>query len=215
MESRNIYVFLGLFSNFTGLLANFPLGLDNTVPDQHPVPNTFNHHAIAPPQLPTTPVIPTTCSQLPLEKITHLMLRDLPGYANRVTQRARRLKRQGETYSYILVAGKAEFQPLPLNPQPTSRLPHHQESPDIEQVFFTTLERRYTAKTAIEMQQYHWLLLTKTPEGWYQVSMRSQTGSYPSRPNQILAPLRDSSQGVVGEAVNLWLRDCRANSVKF
>lgn len=155
------------------------------------------------------------CSQKSLEQMITLMMRDLPGYANRVGQRARRLKRQGDTFSYILVAGKEDFQPLPLNPNPTSNLPDALESPDVRQVFFTTLERRYTANKPVEMQQYHWLLLTQTNDGWYKVSMRSQIGSYRSQIARNMSPIRDSSDGVIGEGVNIWLRDCRSNSIKI
>ena len=42
-------------------------------------------------------------------------MRDLPSYANRASQRARRLQRKTDVYSYMSVAGKPDFTPLPLN----------------------------------------------------------------------------------------------------
>ena len=42
-----------------------------------------------------------------IETLTTLLLRDLPHYANRGSQRARRLSRQADVYSYMVVAGRA------------------------------------------------------------------------------------------------------------
>ncbi|PAX58492.1 hypothetical protein CK510_07180 [Brunnivagina elsteri CCALA 953] len=141
-------------------------------------------------------------------------MRDLPSYANRASQRARRLTRRGDTFSYTIAAGKPEFQPLPLNPSTTSSDTTKTLSEGIEQVFFTTLERQYTAGKSVELQQFHWLLLTKTGSGWRKVMMFSQIGSFPVT-KQPLSPPRESSNGVVAQAVDVWLRDCQAGSVKI
>jgi hypothetical protein len=42
------------------------------------------------------------------------MLRDLPSYANRTSQRARHLNRTTDISSYMLLAGRPEFAPLKL-----------------------------------------------------------------------------------------------------
>jgi hypothetical protein len=152
------------------------------------------------------------CSQQNLETLTTNLLRDLPNYANRSSQRARRLSRKGDVFSYFIFAGKPDFTPLPLNPYGMSANPVKSVDDRIEQVFFTTLERQYTAGKAIELQQFHRLLLTQTNSGWKKVMMFTKTGTYPA--NQISTPLRESSDGVVGKAVDIWLRDCEAGSTK-
>ncbi|WP_245911904.1 hypothetical protein [Brunnivagina elsteri] len=156
----------------------------------------------------------TYCSEQKIESVTTYLLRDLPSYANRASQRARRLTRRGDTFSYTIAAGKPEFQPLPLNPSTTSSDTTKTLSEGIEQVFFTTLERQYTAGKSVELQQFHWLLLTKTGSGWRKVMMFSQIGSFPVT-KQPLSPPRESSNGVVAQAVDVWLRDCQAGSVKI
>ncbi len=153
------------------------------------------------------------CSQQSLELITTNLLRDLPNYANRASQRARRLTRRGETFSYMLAAGKPEFKPLPLNPNVTSEDTTKTLSSGVEQIFFTTLERQYIGNLAVELQEFHWLLLTKTSGGWRKVMMFTQTGSFPVS-KQVPSPPRDSSDGVVAQAVDTWLRDCQAGSIR-
>lgn len=153
------------------------------------------------------------CSQQNLELITTNLMRDLPSYANRAAQRARRLTRIGETFGYMLTAGRPEFKPLPLNPNVTSENTAKTLSEGVEQIFFTTLERRYIAKQAVELQEFHWLLVTKTSTGWRKVMMFTQTGSFPVS-KQVPSPPRDSSDGVVGQAVDAWLRDCQAGAIR-
>ncbi|AFZ03985.1 hypothetical protein Cal6303_5096 [Calothrix sp. PCC 6303] len=150
------------------------------------------------------------CSQQNLETLTTNLLRDLPNYANRTSQRARRLSRKVDVYSYIIFAGKPDFTPLPLNPYGMSTNPVRTVDDKIDQVFFTTLERQYTAGKAIELQQFHRLLLTQTNSGWRKVMMFTKTGAYPA--NQLSTPLRESSDGAIGKAVDIWLRDCEAGS---
>ncbi|MCL1465114.1 hypothetical protein [Argonema galeatum] len=148
-----------------------------------------------------------------VETLTTLMLRDLPSYANRVTQRARLRSRDRslDVYGYFIVAGQAEFSPLTLGPgeyNPTTS----QGEDNIQQVFFTTLQRRYSTTKAIQIQDYHWLFLTKTASGWRLAMMFSMTGPYPAgRPPT--AP-RDSSYGVIGQAIEIWLRDCYGGVVR-
>lgn len=143
-----------------------------------------------------------------LETLTALLLQDLPSYANRVTQRSRRLERSVNLFSYVIVAGKPEFEPLNL-----SQLQYTPVLPDTsEQIFFTTLERRYSNNQAIETQNYHWLFLTQTSSGWRLVLLFSQFGSV--NPEQPPTPPQETSDGVIGQAVRLWLRDCRAGAIR-
>jgi hypothetical protein len=143
-----------------------------------------------------------------LETLTDRLLKDLPSYANRVIQRARKLDRPVYLSTYVIVAGKPEFEPLSLNSrQYTPVLPDTSQ-----QVFFTTLERRYSQNKIIDAQNYHWLFLVQTQEGWRLVMVYTQFGSLSS--NEPLTPPQETSDGVVGQAIRLWLRDCRAGEIR-
>ena len=155
----------------------------------------------------------TSCANLDLSTLTTKLLSDLPSYSNRATQRARRLKRSVEVYSYMLVAGKQNFQPLPLKNWTEEASKSTSETKGVEQVFFTTLERQYTKGKAIQLQGFHWLFLTQTKSGWRMAMMYSQIGGYPKQKPP--TPPRDSSNSAVGQGIKTWLRDCRAGSVKF
>ncbi|MDZ8224572.1 hypothetical protein [Nostoc sp. ChiVER01] len=155
--------------------------------------------------------VKSLCSEQNLETLTIQLLQDLPSYTNRASQRARRLSRSSDVYSYMLVAGRPEFIPLPLNLEEYSANASKSSASGIEQVFFTTLERQYIGKKAVELQEFHWLLLTKTKIGWRLVMMFSQTGSYSAQ--QPLSPPRDSSNGNIAQGIKTWLRDCQAGSV--
>ncbi|MEH2208000.1 MAG: hypothetical protein V7K53_28660 [Nostoc sp.] len=152
------------------------------------------------------------CSEQNLETLTIQLLQKLPSYTNRASQRARRLTRSSQVYSYMLVAGRPEFIPLPLNLEEYSADASKSAASGVEQVFFTTLERQYIGKKVVELQQFHWLLLTKTKSGWQLVMMFSQAGSHSQQ--QPLSPPRDSSNGTVAQGVKAWLRDCEAGSLR-
>ncbi len=155
----------------------------------------------------------SVCSNQNIETLTTQLLRDLPSYANRASQRARPplLSRTPDVYSYMMVAGRPEFAPLPLNPSGYSTDALKTTSEKVDQVFFTTLERQYIQGKAVDLQQFHWLFLTKTKTGWRLAMMFSQIGYYPAiKPP---TPPRDSSNGVIAQAINAWLRDCQARSV--
>ncbi|MGB5970458.1 MAG: hypothetical protein WBG70_19250 [Spirulinaceae cyanobacterium] len=148
-----------------------------------------------------------------VEILTEKMLIDLPHYANRVIQRARRLEREVDLYSYVLLAGKPEFEPLELTPNQYSSVPPIEEQLEPpEQIFFTTLERQYINNKVEKRQNYHWLFLSQTEEGWRMSMVFSRFGSnLEKRPP---TPPRETSDSVIGQAVSLWLRDCRAGVIK-
>jgi hypothetical protein len=152
-----------------------------------------------------------TCSSQDLETLTTQLMLDLPNYANRVMQRARRRSRSVDIFSYILAAGKPDFQPLPLNPGLDTG--DRFVSEGVEQIFFTTLERKYINQQSVQLQEFHRLFLTKTKLGWQVVMMYSQTGGYPVKAP--IAPPRNSSEGAIAQGVKLWLRDCEAGSVRL
>ncbi|MEM8637796.1 MAG: hypothetical protein AAGG51_03115 [Cyanobacteria bacterium P01_G01_bin.54] len=150
---------------------------------------------------PATP--PPTLVSCPtqVEPLTAALLTDLPSYANRVVQRSRTLA-SGRAQTYVILAGRAEFEPLPV----------YRDDPSTEQVFFTTLEQVFTETGVRSQQHFHWLFLTQTPEGWHLVALLTRFGE--SNPALEPLPPRESSNGVVGQAVQLWLRDCRAGTVR-
>lgn len=151
---------------------------------------------------------PGSCSEETLATLTPQLMRDLPNYANRAIQRSRRLSRSVDIFSYVLVAGKPEFKPLPLKPGEDPAV----ESKGVNQIFFTTLERQYLNQRATLLQEFHRLLLTKTPDGWSLVMMFTQTGAYPQ--NQVVSPPRDSTNSAIAQGIKDWLRDCDAGSIK-
>lgn len=147
-----------------------------------------------------------------VEPLTMLMLRDLPGYANRVIVRTRTRYTAISSLNSIITAGRPEFEPLPLTSGTSSIVPDSRNASDLRQVFITTLERQNVAGTVIELQQFHWLFLTRTESGWRLAFMFTRTGA--TSVGQPITPPRESSQGVIGQAVRTWLRDCNAGAVR-
>jgi len=146
-----------------------------------------------------------------VDNLTTLLVRDLPAYANRTSQRAFNSERSVNPLSYVIVAGKPEIASLTLGPGPYLPIGSPPD-PSLRQMFITTLRRSYTADRAIELQEYHWLFLTQAQDGWRMAMMFSQIGSYPA--GQPPSPPRESTEGSIGQAVSLWLRDCRAGRIR-
>lgn len=162
-------------------------------------------HLSAP--LPSQEEGPPAACNVPLETLTARLLQDLPSYTNRVIQRARR---QGSSYnltSYVIIAGKPEFEPLPL--------PQRQYAPLLpdttRQIFFTTLERQYSQDRVVDRQNFHWLFLTQTPSGWRLALLYSQWAALP--PDTPPLPPQEASNSALGQGIRLWLRDCRAGAI--
>jgi hypothetical protein len=129
------------------------------------------------------------------------MLLDLPSYMNRVRTRADIRK------SFIVLAASPEFQPLPLSTAPDTA------SEKAQQVFFTTLQRRYERNRIVYLQEYHWLFLTHTPKDWQFSMLYSTFGPYPATSEQPPLPPRNSSEGSAAVAIRGWLDDCRAGQL--
>ncbi len=146
-----------------------------------------------------------------IERLGNLMVNELPHYANRVIQRAKRRGRSETLYNYVLVAGKPEFKPLPLRQFSSQDKPI--STNETEQIFFTTLERQYSRDRVTKTQNYHWLFLTKTEQGWTLVMVFSQLAAI--QPGGTPLPTRDTTNGIIGQAVRLWLRDCEAGAIKI
>jgi hypothetical protein len=138
-----------------------------------------------------------------LEALVDRLLQDLPSYANRVIVRSgfapNNSRAIGDVQRQIILAGRPEFEPLPLNFE--DALPEN-----ASQVFITTLETQYRGGKRVDIQQYHWLFLAKTEKGWELVKIVSRFGTVADvRP---LSPPEDE-KSAIAEAIRLWLRDCR------
>jgi hypothetical protein len=155
---------------------------------------------------------PTIQCPADLPTLTPLLLRDLPSYANRVSQRAYTDFRTADLPGYVILADRPEYAPLELNPESLNSAiasPMTEDQP--AQIFFTTLERQYVSGKPISLQHYHRVFLVETQEGWQLSLMFSTIGNYPA--DQPPTPPQDTSQGVIAQAIRLWLRDCHAGSV--
>ncbi|MGV2830493.1 hypothetical protein [Myxosarcina sp. GI1(2024)] len=142
-----------------------------------------------------------------IDSLTGLLLADLPDYANRVIQRTQDLNKKAGVDNYIISAGKADFEPL--------NLPKIQYNPvdfqSPEQIFFTVLERQYRDREIREIQTYHWLFLAPSESGWRMVMLFSRFGD--GTENNPPTPPLETSDGIIGQGIRLWLRDCRAGRI--
>lgn len=161
------------------------------------------------------------------ETLVTTLLRDLPQYANLVAARSFRPSMVSPAtgtdnpatlttpapVGTMLIASQPDFEPIDLTDRAFGA--GLDSESDIRQVFFTTLERQYLSHQVVSLQQFHWLFLVQTEDGWRSVLLYSSLGGNPARElaDQRLTPPQESSQGVVGQAVRLWLRDCRAGTV--
>jgi hypothetical protein len=137
-----------------------------------------------------------------IEPLIQAMLPELPGYANRVAVRNRLTRSQR---SSVILAGRPEFEPLPLNSDRPS-------DPTLKQAFITTLGREFVRGNSIDIQEFHWLFLTRTQQGWQLPLMFTQIGT--TTPGQPITPPRDSREGTIGTAIQLWLRDCDLRGIR-
>lgn len=162
-------------------------------------------------QAPENISAPTGRYQCPstLAKLTPILLRDLPSYANRAAQ-SRRRSVKDLNYSSYIVAGQPNLNPIAItNPEYSPAAT--QSSP--QQLFISTLEKPFSSRQNIEQQRFHWLFLTQNNKGnWHLALMYSRLEKNAANP-KILPPL-DSRQSPLGEAVSTWLRDCRAGQIK-
>ncbi|MGB5915865.1 MAG: hypothetical protein WBG63_13440 [Phormidesmis sp.] len=176
---------------------------------------------------PLAPLRPRVTCPTDVDTITGMLLRDIPSYTNRVLQRtvavlpwtetdelrleAGMFVRRPYRPSSVLIAGQANLTPLDLNNYT------YTTSPDaggpLSQVFFTTLSRQYSGLRIEEVQEYHWLFLTPTADGWWLAFMFSAIDDPETTPSPL--PPRESSRSSVGQAVQIWLKDCRAGAVEL
>jgi len=158
-----------------------------------------------------------------IETLTALILRDIPDYTNRVLQRTvavipnRNINSPSsnsilnEPYrpSFVLIAGRPDLEPIDLNEYAFTT--DAAAGGPLTQVFFTTLSRQYSGLKVNEVQEYHWLFLAAAPDGWWLSFMFSAIDNADTERSPL--PPRENSQGSVGKAIQLWLRDCRAGAI--
>ena len=155
----------------------------------------------------TSPLARKFTCPVALEPLIAALLRDLPGYINRSNLRL--ALRQVTNPTYAVIASQPDFVPLPTD---SSEYPSPKDA-NLHQVFFTVLERQYAGKQVVEFQQFHWLFLAQTADGWQLALLFSRIGSYPSDRKPVTPP-RDSSQSATAEAIRNWLRSCESGAVK-
>ncbi len=159
---------------------------------------------------------PSQACPTDVQRLVSELLADLPSYANRVASRNLDLSRRPpDPITTVLVVSSPDFTPIDLA-ELASPGPGQEHDAALEQVFFTTLERQYRQNRVVSLQHHHWLFLTQTPEGWRMALLYSSLGTLPpenSAPGRPPTRPQESSDGIVGQAVRLWLRDCRAGAV--
>lgn len=146
-----------------------------------------------------------------VDALAPIMMRDIPGYGNRVSQRSRRSNRYFVPQSHILRAERLIFDSL--DPRGDGLIPTEEAiaANGLKSIFFTTLERQYLETDIVMLQHYHWIFLVETQEGWHLAFMYSRLGGFPETDPP--TPPRNSSQGVIAQGVRLWLRDCEAGAI--
>ena len=158
------------------------------------------------------PVLPPATCPEEVESLTEMLLRDLPSYTNRVIQRSFSQYRSADRPGTVIVAGQPDFDPLSTGPGIYQPLPAEDPENGLHQVFFTTLERQYLDNQIIDFQNFHWAFLTESEGGWRLALLFSSQGPYLREGPP--SPPEDASQGATAQAIQLWLRDCRAGRVK-
>jgi hypothetical protein len=111
----------------------------------------------------------------------------------------------------MVAVGSPEFEPLKIAHQEYTPI-YPQAAP--QQVFISTLERQYTGIKSSELQQFHWLFLTPTRQGWRLVTIYSRIGTTNKSGDSPLSPPIESSHTPVGEAIRIWLNDCHVGKIK-
>jgi hypothetical protein len=64
-----------------------------------------------------------------------------------------------------------------------------------------------------ELQNHYWAFFDLTEQGWRLILLFSQFSSF--NKNDPLLPTQESQNSAIGQAINLWLRDCNAGAIKF
>ena len=157
--------------------------------------------------IPVVVSTPQTCP-VKVDSLTNLLVRDLPGYTNRLIQQRR--NRTDKLYSSIVTASMPDLKPIEtISREYPVVFPQSAST----QVFIGTLERQYTGLQSTQLQQFYWLFLAQTRMGWRLANIYSRTGGFPTA-NTAISPPIESSKTVVGEAIRIWLNDCYLGKIR-
>lgn len=157
--------------------------------------------------IPVVASTPQTCP-VKVDSLTNLLVRDLPGYTNRLIQQRR--NRTDKLYSSIVTASMPDLKPIEtISREYPVVFPQSAST----QVFIGTLERQYTGLQSTQLQQFYWLFLAQTRMGWRLANIYSRTGGFPTA-NTAISPPIESSKTVVGEAIRIWLNDCYLGKIR-
>ena len=141
------------------------------------------------------------------DTLSTLLVRDIPSYTNRILQSSVADISTAYRPAYVIIASQPDQVPLEIKDRVYTTQPDSIQQ--LQQLFFTTLERQYSGLEATSISHFHWLFLAPDEDGWQMVFMLSTIDAE----NEVLLPPRDSSQGSVGQAVQRWLEDCRSGAV--
>jgi hypothetical protein len=155
--------------------------------------------------LPPIPIQGRASCPTQVEPLANLLVRDLPSYANRAALKNRK-RSDVPGMSQVIVASQPTLEALDLPGQ------GQRTDPNLHQLFITTLERQTFQKKNSEFQQYHWIFLVQTRQGWKLSQSFTRISSYPLT-NKV-SPTRESSQSTIGQAIKTWLRDCQAGAIR-
>lgn len=148
----------------------------------------------------------TSCPQ-DFDTLSTLLVRDIPGYTNRILQSSVADIPTAYRPAYVVTANPPDRMPLDIKDRVYTTNPDTSES--LHQLFFTTLERQYSGLDATSISHFHWLFLTPSETGWEMVFMFSAIDTE----DAVQLPPRDSSYGSIAQAVRRWLIDCQANAI--
>lgn len=177
-----------------------------SVPTVPADPETFTPEIYTPDTNPTYIRSQVSCPK-DFATLSALLVRDIPSYTNRILQSTVADIPTAYRPAYVIIASQPERTPLDVKDWVYTTSPEKGES--LQQLFFTTLERQYSGLEASSLNHFHWLFLAPSAEGWEMVFMFSAIDAE----NEVMLPPRDSSQGSVGQAVQRWLTDCKAEAI--
>jgi hypothetical protein len=158
------------------------------------------------------PIRPETACPTDATILSAMLLRDLPGYTNRVqTRLVQPFLAAGERPTTIIIASEAELAPLSLGPGIYRPVEPEATVDNVEQIFFTTLERQHLGDDWTDLQQFYWLFLARTDDRWWLSQLFTSIGSYPD--GDPPTPPQNATYGAIAQAIRLWLKDCEAGAV--
>ncbi|ESA34151.1 hypothetical protein N836_18050 [Leptolyngbya sp. Heron Island J] len=197
-------------------LLSIVLGSSPSLAQLPELPTPTPSASTAAPKTPTSPeqeqtettfIRPQTSCPTDLDSLSKLLIRDIPSYTNRILQSSVADIPTAYRPAYVIAASQPDQVPLEIRDRVYTTLPDSSEQ--LRQLFFTTLERQYSGLEATAINHFHWLFLAPDDMGWRMVFMFSAIAAG----DDAQIPPRDSSQGSVGQAVQQWLRDCRAEAI--